>query len=403
MAELDAKAARLVQLRADIARAREESKLEEQKQMEIFSKTTSELNTLRNPDSSTRPSSKLEGDLALLQTTLEKRVVLLHGVQASAGVSEATLSAWMSNNQDLKQRFRKLEKLKVRQPPPVPLILQLEELEVVRSDLQKSILDMESVGIPQLRAKIEAKEKKNHLKHAGLRKLAAECDATACNIEVTKAAISSTFAQLEAKSAALQTINLEMKATLDASQSARSQIERLRLELKQEQILSTEKIHRKKSEVSDIPRKVQLTQDAKAAQLVKRTTLIEQLERKLEEARFELIQRQSALPVVQELTHQLEREWVEHHRLLCGFEKAQARTNAIREDLERTEKAVAEFEVRWPMKGKIKTKRGLPELESVYEEALIQNRQMADDHAALIDEITVLEEMNRILLAGLTA
>jgi hypothetical protein len=405
MAELDAKSTRLSQLRAEIARVCEETQLEEQQQMEEFSTTTSELNTLRSRHLSPRPgdrrSPELEEDLVHLHGTLKGKVALLQDLRASSGANQTTLAGLIERKQELKQRFKKLEKLKVRQPPPVPLILQLEELEVEQSDLRKSIVDAESVEIPRLRAKIDAKRAKNRLKQGGFQNLAAEYDVVARNIETTKALIASTFVQLEAKSTELQAINLEMKGRLDVSQSARLKIEKLRSQLKDEQIAWTEKIQRKKAQIADIPKKVKLDQDAKAAQIVKRTALIEQLEKKLEEARVDLIQRQSALPIVQELTHRLEMEWVEHHGLVRGFEKAQAKTKAIREDLERTERAIAEFGARWPMKGKIKAKRGFTELESIYEEALIQNRQMALDHAALTDEIAVLEEMNVILKAGL--
>jgi hypothetical protein len=68
--------------------------------------------------------------------------------------------------------------------------------------------------------------------------------------------------------------------------------------------------------------------------------------------------------------------------------------HSIRFDLERTDTAMREFAARWPMNGKLKVKKGFDELQCVYEEALIQNRQMPLDHAALKDEITVLEEMN---------
>jgi hypothetical protein len=65
--------------------------------------------------------------------------------------------------------------------------------------------------------------------------------------------------------------------------------------------------------------------------------------------------------------------------------------------------ALREFAARWPVKGKVKvkTKKGFDELQGIYEEALIQNRQMALDHAALREEIVVLEEMNATLNPGL--
>jgi hypothetical protein len=49
----------------------------------------------------------------------------------------------------------------------------------------------------------------------------------------------------------------------------------------------------------------------------------------------------------------------------------------------------------------VKRAKGLPELEAIYEDALIQNRQMGIDLAALKDEAAVLQEMNLTLSAGL--
>jgi hypothetical protein len=129
--------------------------------------------------------------------------------------------------------------------------------------------------------------------------------------------------------------------------------------------------------------------------------MCEGLEKKLEELRQDLIERQSNHPVVLALTSELEQEWIEHQTLLEVFEDAEKKLHVMQLDLERTELAMREMEIRWPVRGKVKRRKGIGELESVYEEALIQNRQLGRDLALLKDEVAVLEEMNQTLRTGL--
>jgi chromosome segregation ATPase len=256
------------------------------------------------------------------------------------------------------------------------------------------------VGIPQLRARINAKESKSRLRLAELHRLGADCDAAAQDMLLAKGVATSTFAQLGALSASLQSTNTAMKASLDASQSARLQIEGLRRQLRQVNITGPEKVARKRAEVEEIPKRIKVESNEKVALLAKRRVLVERLERKLEEVRTELVERQSTHPALQELTHQLEREWVEHQQLFDAFERTEAKMHSIQSDLDRTDTAIREFAARWPTQGKRKTTKGFDQLVYTYEEALLQNRQMAFDHAALTEEIAVLEEMNATLCAA---
>jgi chromosome segregation ATPase len=406
----EAKRTRLADLRAALTESNDSQHLEEQHQMEEFAKITSELNTLRNPKLSARFSSKdrpripeLEEQFTSLQATSEKREQTLQELSAINSINESHISTILEKNRQMKQRFRKLEKLKVRQPPPVPLILQMQELMAIRRHLEEDIEDARTVRIPQLRGRIERKEEKNGLKREELRGLGAECEAASQDIVSTRAQINSMFAQLEGLSAGLQNINNEMKSSLDGAQSARSQIERLRVRLKQETVMMTEKVAQKRDEVAQIPKRIQAEQDEKVGLLAKRKVLEEQLARKLEDVRAELVERQSKLPVVRELTHELEREWVEHQLLFEEFQKAERKMQTIKEELERTEAAMREVSGRWPIDGRVRAQKGFGELQCTYEEVLIQNRQMALDHAALKDEIVVLEEINARLKAGLRA
>jgi hypothetical protein len=131
--------------------------------------------------------------------------------------------------------------------------------------------------------------------------------------------------------------------------------------------------------------------------------MIEQLEKKLDEVRQNLAARQAALPIVQELTEVLEKEWVEHQKLVDVFQKREAKWQALQRDLQRTEDAITEISMRWPVMGKVKRKKGMGELECIFEEALIQNRQMTMDHVLLKEEVAALEELHAGLKKGLSA
>jgi hypothetical protein len=302
------KRAHLAELQANLAKSQRDQELEEQKQMETFGHVSSELNTLRNPTLSPRLISKdsprfsdLEKQLLNLQETAAKRANTLEELKKSDTVNQTRLGALLEKNQEIKRRFRKLEKLKVRQPPPVPLIFQIEELEAIRRDLEQGIREANLDSIPQLRLKIEAKHAKNKGKQAELCQLGADCDSETKGILLAKQSITSTFAQLESLSASLQSINTAMKDTLKVSQSARSETGKLRSELKRARIVMTEKVTQKKAELAAITKKIEAEKE-KVSLLAKRKVLVEQLERKIEEARADLIQRQSSLPVVQQLT-----------------------------------------------------------------------------------------------------
>jgi DNA repair exonuclease SbcCD ATPase subunit len=252
---------------------------------------------------------------------------------------------------------------------------------------------MRSGDLPSLRVIIESKTSKNHFKLAELRRLSAECDAVAHEILVTKSSIGATFARLEDMSMALQAVNDAMEGEIQRSHAERSEIESINKVLKAETESHRLAVAQKREEIADIPNKAKAKEAEKATLLAKKKAMGEQLERKLEEVRQDLIARQATLPIVVTLTEELEREWVAHQRLLDGFQKKDARLNAMKRDLERTEVAIREISARWPVQGKVKRKKGFGELEYIFEEALIQNRQMTMDHVLLRDELAALEEL----------
>jgi hypothetical protein len=339
--------------------------------------------------------------VTVLRARVEKQSQLLLELEASDSVNEGHLSALLKKNQEMKQRFKRLEKFKVRLPQPVPLLLQMDDIENVRAELANAVHEVRDVEVPRLRARIEAKTSKNHLKLAELRRMGADCDALAHGILVTKAAIAATFARLEDSGTELQAVNVEMQAELEGAVADRAEIDELRGELKREVDEWPQKIGKARAEIDDLPNHAQTRSIEKEKLVLKKRALIDQLEKKLDDVRQDLIARQAAMPIVQELTEQLEKEWVQHQKMLDAFQKREARLQALQLDLQRTEDAITEISTRWPVKGKIKRKKGLGERECLFEEALIQNRQMTMDHVLLRDEVAALEELHAGLKAGL--
>jgi hypothetical protein len=397
---------RLISVRACIEEIQLQTEEDEQQQIEEFGQAASELNTLRHPDLSKRlltPSDlpKYEADLAGLTERSQRQAQLLADLHASDAVNAANLSALIEKNQEMKQRYRILEKYKVRLPLPVPMVLQIHDLEAVKCELAGAVQRGLTVEIPTLKAKIEAKGSKNHLKLAELRRIAADCDAAEHEIIGTKTATAATSSRLEGLSSELQAIHLAMKSEIDRSSAERVAIEKVRDELKREAVKGPEKVAQAKKELEDLPNRARTNDDNKATLLVKRKALLVQLQKKFEEARQDLVRRQASLPVVIALTKTLEKEWMEHQKLLDALHKAETQKRAVENDIARIELVLVEVQTRWPFKTKRSGKNGLAELCSIFEEAMIQNRQMGIDHVVLKDEVSALEEINASFKANL--
>jgi hypothetical protein len=59
--------------------------------------------------------------------------------------------------------------------------------------------------------------------------------------------------------------------------------------------------------------------------------------------------------------------------------------------------AIQEVQRLWPADGKVKRKKGVQELEALYEEALAENRTLGQDVSLLDDEVAAMEEIHRTL------
>jgi hypothetical protein len=130
-------------------------------------------------------------------------------------VNAANLDALIEGNQEMKRRFRRLEKCRVRLPPPAPLILRLHDLEAARRGLRGAVGRALAAEIPALRARAEAKESKNRLKLAELRRLAADCGAAEREAAAARTATAAASRRLEGLSSELQAIHVEMRNGLE--------------------------------------------------------------------------------------------------------------------------------------------------------------------------------------------
>ena len=136
--------------------------------------------------------------------------------------------------------------------------------------------------------------------------------------------------------------------------------------------------------------------------MIKKRNLIDQLTKKIVEIKHQIQEKQSKEPEVQQFTEELEREWTKYQKLFDEYTDKSELCKKKQEEIERKEIAIKEVQKKWPADGKVKIKRGIPELNCIYEEALITNRKMANDINSLNSNIEIFKEMNSKLLQGLS-
>jgi chromosome segregation ATPase len=399
--------ARLAELRAQARTRQKSNAADEQQQQDELAHASADLKQLRKQimpamkdGYGEKEVQRLQLSLASLRQTFENTSRAHEELAAIDAANEAALTALLDHIRGVKVRYRKLVKFKVRLPQPTPVILQMVDLERTCLDLIALVAEAED-KIPTLRAKIESSTEKNHLGAAEVERLEARARSVALEIEQIKAEVTATFAQLETFSISLRVTNEATKAEVDKSQETRAVVESLCAMIKKEESEFVARLEKCQKERAEFPARLKQASDDKAATIAKKKSILEEVGRKLDDIRQELIRRQGGLPIVQQLTGELEKEWVEHQRLLDVFERNDRRRQSTLLDLQRTQTAIREIEAKFPSTGKVKRTKGLQELEAIYEDALIQNRQMGIDLAALKDEAAVLQEMNLTLSAGL--
>lgn len=400
----------LADLRLQVDQLARQNEEEEQRQMKELAEATNELHNFHGQEAPKRSIfagigeqnklPKLESQLASLKEKHEKISKMLEEFEQANAANETQAKPVLEQIEKIEARLQKLEKYKVRIPPASPIILQMEDLENTKTELEREIRESEE-AVPRITESVDLIQSENTLKLAELRRMNAEGEAATLEADQTRAKTDAIFLDLEKLSGELQTMNVERRAEVDKSAAERKKNEELSAKAKAEVAELTKQIEECKEELEKFPVYIKNAHKDSATLLHKRKAMVEQLEKKLDECHQELIEKQSESPIVKQLTEELEKRWVEHQKLFDKFTKAQAMVDRKKLDIRRKEMAIAEISKKWPATGKVKIKKGIKELEYIYEEALIQNRKMAGDLGILNDDIAVQEEMNRTLKAAL--
>jgi chromosome segregation ATPase len=397
---------RLADLQSRVEAMKKANDDEELQQMEELAEVTADLHALRNPDFSKRlfnpekKLSKLESTFANHIERFEKNSQTIEDLKDQEQENEAQLQPIKTDISRVKQHCRELDRFKGRLPAPVPILFQMEDLENARVDLQSAVAQNRA-NLELLQSKVASFKSKKLLRIAELERANTDADGSSQDVVQIKGRITAAFNELEALSTSLQAINVAMKSEVDKSQAARSEIEALRAQMKSEMTRLSETLSKRRQEVAALPNRMRVLDDGTQAVLNKKRIIVEQLQKKLSDLKQDLMSRYSDTPVVQDLTKELEREWMKHQKLFDIFVKKNALMLRAQEEVERTETAIREIEMRWPMNGKVREKKGIEEMEFIYDAVLITNRQLAVDFSSLKDEVAVLEEMNTTLKAAL--
>lgn len=402
---------RLSELRARADRLRQENDQEEERQMQELSQATNDLYALRNPAVDapkwtalfeTSKIGKLESSLAAAREKFDKASRQHDELAANDAANEIALAGILDHIRAVKTRYRQLEKFKVRLPSPDLVILHMLDAENTYSGLVR-YLEWARSAIPQAQAKIQSLTARAGPLRAELARLDSDSAAIYQDLEQTKTQTATNFLQLETFTGTLKAATVLIRSEEARADGVRSEIDALRRQTREEETALRSRLEKCQEARRSFPARMQAAKADGATLVHKKKSLVEQLEKKLDDMRHDLVARQSNTPTVQRLTAELEREWMDHQRLLDICERKTAAMHKKEIDLQRTHIAIEEIRRKWPAHGAVKAKRGFGELEFLYEESLTHNRQMGIDLAAVTEDVAAHQEMNstlREMLAG---
>jgi chromosome segregation ATPase len=386
----------LPELRQKIEVLSRENEAEEERQMDELAEAQAERKKLRSIDSVTPKLAEAEETLSGLQEKHDRVSVSLEELTATDTSNQAQITPLSTQLRKTKAFFARIEKVGGKLPPLSPMILRLEDLEDTKAQLT-ALLERSLVEIPRLAAKIEGKTGKIQMRKLELHRRDSEVDSWHHSIDQAKLQVASIFGQLEKLSIQRQTDNARLKMETDQALAEREAMDRKSAEWKAESAKLEGRLAAEKAGLDSVPDQIQAAYDDGETLLHKKKSMLEQLEKKLDEVRQNLLRRQAEDPTVQKLTAHLESEWVEHHRLFETAERRERKLQNTQDDLKRVSIAIQEAQRLWPADGKVKRKKGVPELEAIYEEALTDNRNLGMEVAFLDDEVSVLEDIHRTL------
>jgi chromosome segregation ATPase len=149
----------------------------------------------------------------------------------------------------------------------------------------------------------------------------------------------------------------------------------------------TEDLNAVNSQIESFPTLVKAGISENEIMIAKRKQLIQEITKKIEMSQQEIIQRRSQSPEVMELTRRLEADWREHARLTELAETLMRQLKALQDSLDR-KKSFAKL---LPRQNFAAGPTGLRHLDLLYNAAMSQNRDMAEEMRTMRRELNVLE------------
>ncbi|KAH0786785.1 hypothetical protein GPJ56_009314 [Histomonas meleagridis] len=376
-----------------------ENEKEEERQMKELQDASAKLNQLRSDskksifDLSERKIQKLENKIKILRKKFEDLMKTEDELNATNDENRKQIHVIKQDAESLQTQINKFEKLCLRVPPSAPILLQITDLETSYSQL-RNLHQQNSSRIPILETQISDLTSEVQLKGSQYYRLKGDLDSIQSNIDKSKSSKSELIStlqnisgQLEEDGIANKSENLraieERKRNESLEESEKSDVSQLEASL-----LSL------KEKETDFSNDISALKSDHAKVILKKKQMIDQLNKKMKETKHEIEEAQSNNPEVFQLTSDLEKEWIEHEQLLDIYKDKCSVLEKKKELLRRRKIAIAEIRNRWPPDGRVKAKKGMPELCCIYEEALVMNRKLAGDVNSLNGEIEIYREMN---------
>ena len=389
-------------LRQKVEELEKQNEKDETNQMNELRDATQELNAVRNELSNlkdpkdNRKMKKLEAQLETLQEKtkkLDEQLQELDKTDKSNTEIEAPLDEQIEAFQ---KHLDVLSTYQHRIPRAARLVMYINDLEQKRDQLSDAVKELHQ-KMPALDEQVSESETTKLNKMSELRRITAEIDAVNENVKNGDSQHIDCYKLLNQVSIKLQEVN-------DASRAEKAKMAELQTkysEQKQNAINEGKELERDieelKKQIEEFPAKKKQEITDIEMKIAKMKQMAEQLERKKEDIRADIQKKMSESSIVSDLTNLMEKEWVEHQKLLDERNKIQAQLDRATEDLRRKKVASEEIEKKWPKAAKPIKGPGMPELEYMYEQALHQNRQLGETLASLKDDYEIHKSDNSLL------
>lgn len=386
---------KIVELKAEVDR-------EEHVQMTELGNKTAEIRQIRDEiaNAKTGQESKrnkkleqqLEGMVEKLKK-LDEQIIQLDRTDQENVILEEPLDKQLN---DLTERLNKLKMYQEKLTNGKNIIVEITDLEGIRENLLKEVNQLKE-EVPLLDYKLNTSENEKISKMSELRRITADIDAANDLVKNGDNEHSEKYKQLNKVSIELQGINDSLKSekakTIDIQKEYTKKIQDVT-----EQGNSIQKeIQEMNKKINHFPEYKKNTIDHLEMKVAKGKQLTEQLESKRNEIRQQIALKNQSSETVVNLTGVMEKEWVDHQRLLDDESRLKAQLDRCKEDLRRKRLASEEIERLFPKNAKPFKSAGMAELEHLYEVTLAQNKQLGQTLASLKDDYEIHKSDNQLL------